>query len=293
MSESSEAASRPVECYRFEISGYEPMLFTSDEDDQTAEGDVYEALPGLSNSGLNIVTFGEDSADFTVTVPATSLLARRCGLITTPQSVHLSFRRYQRTDMDTPVMQRDGAMDSASTKNNSCTLFFPDAFTAGLAPRIPKNRLQTLCNWNLGDSNCGKDISAMGANVTQIAEAIQFTNSTPGRYVVQAEWFGDADDVRNLLGGTISGVFDAVTEHRTIQAITAFMSLTGLRAHITTSRPFAIPLAGSTFTIRPGCNGSWIRCAFLENTIRFGGFQFVPTERENPFVKRLDNQRKT
>jgi hypothetical protein len=294
VTETSTSSSRPVECYRFEITGYDPMLFTSDEQDVVAEGDTYEALDGLSRSELGVATLGDNSG-LSVTVPATSTLVARCGLFLTPQEVVLRFRRYQRSDLDTPVMRFDAKMDSAGIKGGSCVLKFPDAFSSGLAANIPKNRIQTQCNWTLGDANCGVDLDQFVANVDSIAEVVQWTAVVPGQYIIQASWGEgvDAYDPLTWIGGVITGVNGDVTEHRTIFAATfigpnRFL----LRARIELTRPFDIPLTTSTFTIRPGCDNSFTRCAVLQNTLRFGGFPYVPTERENPFYIQLNKKRK-
>lgn len=293
MSETSDE-SRPVECYRFEISGYDPMLFTSDEQNVVAEGETYVALPGLSRSSLAIVTLGENTS-LVVTVPATSPLAVRCGLFSTPQDTTLRLRRYQRADLDTPVMRFDAKMDSASISGGACTLKFPDVFASGLSANIPKNRVQTMCNWNLGDRNCGVDLELSRANVDSIAEVSSFGTVLPGQYTIYASWAEgvDAYDPLSWIGGTITGTYDDVVEARTIFEAHFFgLNRFLLRARIVVNLPFQMPLVGSTFVIRPGCDNSFTRCAELQNTARFGGFPFVPTERENPFRIRLDRKRK-
>jgi len=294
MSESSVDQSRPVEVYRFEITGYDPMLFTSDEVAVTCEGDTYAPLPGLSRSALIIAPFGEDSADFTVTVPATSLLATRCGLLRTPRSVRLIWRRYQRTDLDTAVMRREGNMAGATISGGACSLVFPSPFEAGLAPVIPKTKIQTQCNWSLGDSNCGKDLTSMWSTVTDIAEVVRFSRPVNGQYTLRADWAEGADPFSVLLwkGGIITGVNGDATESRTLYKTEALGSRTGPVMRITLSRSFEIPLAGTVFTIRQGCDNSFARCAMLQNTARFGGFPFVPTEHGSPFQIRFDKKRK-
>lgn len=292
-----DSTSRPVEVYRFEIEGYAPMLYTSDEHDVTCEGDLYEAMPGLSRGDLIIATAGEAAA-FTVRVPATSTLAQRVGMFTTPARVVMKFRRYQRADLSMPTIRLDAKMESASVKNRECILKFPDVFTGGLSGLLPKNRIQTQCNWTLGDSNCGVDLAAFQANVDDISEVVQFARVVPGQYMIQASWADGVDpyDPFRWVGGIITGTFGDITERRTIYKI-AFINGDArrfeLRARIELSRSFDnIPVDQGTFTIRPGCDNSWARCVELENTQRFGGFIDVPTERENPFRVRLNAQRK-
>lgn len=287
-----DSTSRPVEVYRFEIDGFDPMLFTSDSEDVVAEGDTYEALPGLSRSSLIIAPLGEDGADLTVTVPATSLLVRRVGLFLTPPRVRLKFRRYQRSDLSTPTMRRDLTMASAKTKGTSCSLVFPSPFDAGLAPRLPKNKIQQPCNWILGDRNCRINLDLFKATVTSIAEAAQFTRTLAGQYIVQADWADGVTpyDTKLWVGGVISGVVGDVTDRRTIYEVEEHRSRIGIVVHITLSSRFEIPLADAAFSITPGCDNSFARCAELNNTPQFGGFPHV-TERENPFEVRFDETR--
>jgi hypothetical protein len=294
MSETSDE-SRPVECYRFEISGYDPMLFTSDEQDVVAEGETYVALPGLKRSSIGIATALIES-DLSVTVPATSLLATRCGLFATPQRVALRFKRYQRADLDTPVMQFGADLDGASIQDESCTLTFSDVFSVGLAAKVPKNRIQPTCNWSLGDSNCGVNLALFAANVDQIAEVYNFDTPVAGQYTIQASWAEGVTpyDPLTWVGGVITGTYDDVVESRTIYEAHFFgLNRFQLRARLVLSRPFDSPLIGATFTITPGCDNSFARCVVLQNTPRFGGFQFVRTEQNSPFNARLDEQRNT
>jgi|GEM_PF-5843048 len=286
--------SRPVECYKFTISGYDPMFYTSDEDAFTGSSEEYLPLKGLSRSEWAIVPYGEDTADLTITVTAQSDIAKRCGLAKTPQEVRVRLRRYQRGVPSTPVMALERVMDSATVKGDRCELHFADVFTSGLAVVIPKNKVQPTCSWQLGDSNCGKDVSGLGLNVVSIAEVFANQRIMAGQYVIDGTWIDDVQQgVVDMTGGVITGVNDDVTQNKTVYEIHEYQySNNSFRARVVLPTSFDIPLAGTTFTMRPGCDNSYARCARLENTSRFGAFPWVPTERNNPFQIRLDKKRK-
>lgn len=286
--ENSVDSSRPVECYRFNIAGYPELRYTSDSQNQVAEGLTYTSLRGLRRSPFVIVTNG-DNSETSVSFPADSELSLKCGILGTPKEIRVTIKRYQRSDMDTPKETFSGICSGAVISGELATLKFPDAFSFALSTKIPKNKIQGPCNWNFGDRNCKFDVESFRANVVSISPVVVFSQVQPGDYLVEVVFPENSVPVVQWVGGNIVLTQGSDDETRTVYESTW---LGGLKARIKLSKSFNLPIEGAEIRIFPGCDNSKLRCRTYGNEANFGGFPYVSTERDNPFHKDLSKGNK-
>lgn len=267
--------SKPVECYEFQIEGFGTYRLTSANNSQTFQGQTYFSQPGLSCDGLS-VPISTETNELTVKLPATSTVARLCGLLDTPKRITLIIRRYNVGALLPEVIYRSVMKSAAIVKGDTCTIKFPPAMRASFELNVPSQRVQATCNHQLFDSGCRlSDATAKqvmsGAKLTQYT-AIPNTNN---RYQIE---LNAPVVVATFKGGTLR-LWTGVWHNRTISLVEG-VGTTHLRVALNSPLPAWGP--SSIVEIRPGCDNSYQRCLQLGNTVNFGGFPAVPTEKQNP-----------
>ncbi|UOF80389.1 minor tail protein L [Caudoviricetes sp.] len=291
-----DSASNPIETYEFQIEGFGYIRLTSDELTLTAEGKVYTPQRGLSRSAIACV-ITSDAQPITVTLPADSTLARRVAMFETPKKTTLTFRRYQRDDLSTPTLYFKAVLNGASIQGETCELKFPDVLNNAMAGNLPKNVLQSQCNWNLGDANC-KIVPTLLMFEFRAARLI------PNAYFQDCEiWCDGAGRAASFLpasawaGGVVRATRNGSIEERTINYFTPSgpagnYSLTGT---MVVNAPFSFPIDDRTTlkVVKVSCDNTYNSCRNkFDNLARFSGFPWTPTEKNNPFLTRIDLTRK-
>jgi len=288
------STSVPVEVYFFEIAGIGVRLYTSDNVPQLAQTINYQPLPGLKSSKIPVPTNSE-AVDITIQIPASHSLTRLVGLFSTPAQVKVTLKRYQRTDMNTPVLTWVGIMKTASVKGGLCTMQFPSAMATNFGISIPKEAIQSPCNWTLFDSRCKLSnaafrITAMGSN---IAYNEPYGQQLGRNYVLRGTFASNPYNLETLKGGTIRVTTGGRSETRTINAVFKNNGSLGYSLEFPSIIQLNEQLSAWTDTssveVLPGCDNSLETCKKYINVRNHGGFPLVPTEKMNPF--RVDMSR--
>lgn len=292
-------ASRPVECYEFEIAGAGAFRYTSDEQSVLAESKLYNPLPGLSRSEIGIVSTSE-AADMTITLPASAELARRVALTSTPDKVTLAFRRYQRTNLNSPVGIFDAVLQDSSITDDVCTLKFPDAIQNALGMIVPAEKIQPMCNNQFGDEDCKIDPNDHRILFIGAALIPGFHGPVgPYRYSYSGV-SGVSVLLRNLVGATLKVTTGSIggpqVQTRTINQVFTFGGTvpgfeTAGGGIIYINQPLNPYTPQSNCEIIAGCSKDYMQCRAYNNYENFFGFPYVPTEKLNPFRLRFDRNK--
>lgn len=280
--------SQPVECYTFKLDGVGTVRYTTDELRVIAEGKPHTSIPGLSRSSIQIVTAGE-SAEMSISVPASSWISQRLAMFDTPPKTTLAFRRYQRNDLNTPTMQFDGVLAGASISDEITTLKFPDVMQNALAGIIPKRKTLQTCNWIFGDSNCKVDpsqyrVTFAGADVSPLNDVRSYLVYVPGAEPV----------IFRAKLGILKMTTGSDVDYRTVNdayGTSAYGGSNFTSFVITVNEPFVFNSA-TQFELNAGCDYSKSMCSEYQNLPNYGGFPYMPTEKSNPFRIRLDRPKR-
>jgi phage-related protein len=122
---------------------------------------------------------------------------------------------------------------------------------------LPRRKYQRNCGWKFGSAECTKSIGTVTGTVTTInGDGVTLTLS--GRTEAEG-WFVD-------------GAITVGTERRRIMLSSA--------GTFVIDYPFDFAVATDAYSVRRGCNKTWDTCnTRYANTINYGGFLSVPTER--------------
>lgn len=288
-----DSLSQPVEVYRFEVKGGGSYYYTTDDKQVVASSVPYTTLKGLKRSQLQIPTSGEPGA-LSVSMPADGALARLCALFETPTEVKLTLKRYQRDDLNTPVLTFVGLLNNADVKGDVATLVFPSSFSVALEGNIPRDRVQQQCNWQVYDSNCKYSNGARYKGTGATLNRIRLDAGTIYIYQIQGRVYGGAMKYGDLAGGTLKITTGSKIETRTLGSFILYP--TGDTApnydspivddqllEVRLNTPLTTYGPTSSWEVSVGCDNSPQRCGKLNNLANYGGFPYVPTEKLNPF----------
>ncbi len=292
-----DSTSEPVECYAFVIDGVGTFYLTSDEAQYTADH-VYNPLSGLARNSIGAWTSGEAN-DFTLTLPANSQIARAVALFGTPRKTTLTFKRLERSAPSSATITFQSVLTGASISGELCTLKFPSPFNVFLAADLPKEKIQPNCNWQLGDGNCKKDLTAFYVDFTG-GNVYKDPVSDPTNYRIDASsvFTGTPYSIRLWKGGTLRIVNGGSTEYRTISRVYTMGGSspgggdTTQSGDVYLNAPISLLTPTTQLRITPGCDKSWSQCFNYANRQNFGGFPYLATEKLNSFRVNLSRPRK-
>lgn len=263
--EESVEHGQPVELYVF---GYQGGVFryTSDADDFTLSGQIYEAVPGLSRSPIDD-TGDVAKSSLTVTAPEDFYISKLFEVYPPSDVVELSVYRLQRSDpSDIKTMWLGRVL------NATWGVGYSQLLCESMQTRLKQPGLRRIYSKNCPHLLYGSDCRASQILFEDVVEIEAITN---GGFHLHSSSFGAAPTADYYAGGKIA--FDAgggIIERR------------GIREHvgdvIVITHPIPSLLQTSTISAWPGCNRTLSDCRLKFNNVpNFGGMPYMVEK--NPF----------
>lgn len=253
----------PIEVYKFvgELSSY---FYTSCNETVTVDGEVYEPLPGLTRTAIEVSSLLDSVQTTDISFPVTTPLAVLYNFLKMPLELTVEIRSVHRgTDYDTDWrLEFQGNIVSFPVSNNIATCRAQSIIQSGLNQQLNQITFQTPCNHEVYDTHC------------TLVEATFTTSST----------------VTNIKDNVITVVNDHNADHflivgklRNQRTGESRVIVDNVANVVTVGYGFLDIEIGDTMDLIVGCDNAYSTClTVFNNLLNFGGFMFLPAT--NPYV---------
>lgn len=259
--DSSQQDGAPLEAYKF-VSNRNTYYYTNGDEQITVDNLVYDPLPGIDRSNIDVSSETDNPVTVTVTMPITAPLMQENAFAATPETMAVTIYEVHRDDDDFEVIF-SGEIGTYSVAGRTGEANAYSRATVKLNTEIPRVAYEYHCNHLLYDARC-KVVRSEHSTTSTI------TAVTPDGIGVLDDGFVD----ETLRGGDI--LHAPTGERRLI--------LNNLANTLTISSPFTEAAAGDQVVISRGCDHSLATCkATFNNVPNFGGFPLIPDY--NPFKR--------
>lgn len=253
----------PIECYKF-VGELDTYRYTSNSTEVTVNGELYEPLPGLTRTAIEVTSILDSPQSNDIIMPITAPLAVVYNFLRMPITLDVEIRSVHRgTNFATDwKLEYQGESIGFNVSNDLATVKTQSTVQGALSRQLNQITFQSPCNHEVYDDHC------------TLSEAAFRTSST----------------VTNIKGNVITVVSDGAADHalivgkmRNTRTGETRVIIDNVANVVTIGYDFIDIELGDTVHLIKGCDNAYTTCSgVFANTINFGGFMWLPST--NPYT---------